>query len=135
VARIEAIADEDSDGDGVPNLLELLAGRSPGDANDRPTEAELAETRKILPAFLSAKRGYPWKPFATVQRPPVPRVAHGAWGRNAVDAFLAIEHETRGLKPRPEASRPVLLRRVYLDLIGLPPTPEETTRFPRRPLA
>src|SRR5262245_14229009 len=41
-ARLEAVADEDSDGDGAANLTELLTGHGPGDAADRPTAAELA---------------------------------------------------------------------------------------------
>ncbi len=49
--------------------------------------------------------------------------------RNPIDAFIAAEHESRGLTPRPEASRPVLLRRLYLDLTGLPPTPDELHAF------
>ena len=49
--------------------------------------------------------------------------------RNPIDAFIAAEHEARGLTPRPEASRPVLLRRLYLDLTGLPPTPDELHAF------
>ena len=62
--------------------------------------------------------------------PPVPVVRDpGPGSRNPIDAFIAAEHEARGLTPRPEASRPVLLRRVYLDLIGLPPTPEELHAF------
>ena len=46
-----------------------------------------------------------------------------------LSAFVAVEHERRGLKPRDEAPREVLLRRVYLDLVGLPPTPEELRAF------
>ena len=44
--RIEAIADEDSDGDGVSNLLELVTGHFPGEADDRPAEVELANGRR-----------------------------------------------------------------------------------------
>ncbi len=58
-----------------------------------------------------------------------PQVKNEAWSRNPIDAFIAAEHEARGLKPRPEASKTVLLRRVYLDLIGLPPSPEELHAF------
>jgi hypothetical protein len=49
--------------------------------------------------------------------------------RNPIDAFITAEHEKHGLKARPEAPRHVLLRRIYLDLIGLPPTPEELNSF------
>ncbi|MGH7127600.1 MAG: DUF1549 domain-containing protein, partial [Planctomycetaceae bacterium] len=48
---------------------------------------------------------------------------------NPIDAFLAAEYERLGLTPLPEASQRVLLRRVSLDLIGLPPTPEEIDAF------
>lgn len=64
-----------------------------------------------------------------VRRPTVPSVRDPAWMRNPIDAFIAAQHETRGLRPRPEARRDVLLRRVYLDLIGLNPTPAEQRAF------
>ena len=83
-----------------------------------------------IPAAAQESRGpYPWRPFATVARPDVPRVQNDSWVRNPIDVFLAAEHEARGLVPRPEASKPVLLRRVYLDLIGLPPTRAELHAF------
>jgi DNA-binding GntR family transcriptional regulator len=62
-------------------------------------------------------------------RPAVPVVANAKWVRNPIDAFLAKQHEEHGLTPQPEASRAVLLRRLYLDLIGLPPTADEITAF------
>jgi hypothetical protein len=128
-SRLDAIAEEDCDGDGVSNLLEILSGHNPGDPDDKPTEEEIALAKKKLAAFLKYRSGYPWRPFAMVQRPSVPTVKNATWVRNPIDAFLAAEQEERGLKPRPEAPRPVLLRRVYLDLIGLPPTPEELHAF------
>jgi hypothetical protein len=129
VSAILAIADEDSDGDGVPNLLELVAGHFPGDAKDKPTDTEVADGKKKLAALLKNASGYPWRPFDPVKRPDVPAVKNKAWVRNPIDAFVAAEHEARGLKPRPEATKTVLLRRVYFDLIGLPPTPEELHAF------
>jgi hypothetical protein len=72
---------------------------------------------------------YQWRPFEAVKQPAVPKVKNKAWVRNPIDAFIAAQHETRGLKPRPEASKEVLLRRVYLDLIGLSPTPAEIAAF------
>jgi hypothetical protein len=128
-ARLEFIAEEDCDGDGVSNLIELLSGHFPGDPNDKPTPAEIIKAREGLTDFQNYRRGYPWKPFARVERPPVPQVKNTAWVRNPIDAFIAAEHEARGLKRRPEAPKTVLLRRVYLDLIGLPPTPEELHAF------
>ena len=67
--------------------------------------------------------------FVAPVRPAVPVVKNAAWVRNPIDAFLAREHEQRGLAPRPEAEKAVLLRRVYLDLIGLPPTLAEQETF------
>ncbi len=127
--RLEAVAGEDSDGDGTPNLVELLLGRNPGDAADRPTADQLARGKELLAAFRREQGGYPWRPFAAVQRPAVPKVKNASWVRNPIDAFLAAEHERLGLKPRPAAPPAVLLRRVYLDLIGLPPTRAELHAF------
>jgi hypothetical protein len=58
-------------------------------------------------------------------RPAVPAVKNAAWVKNPIDAFLAHRHEEAGIAPQPEAPRHVLVRRLYLDLIGLPPQPEE----------
>ncbi len=128
-SRILAIADEDSDGDGVPNLIELLTGHYPGEKDDKPSDAEITEARKKLVQFLKRANAYPWTPFEKVTRPAVPAIKNTAWVRNPLDAFIAAEHEVHGLKPRPEATRTILLRRAYLDLIGLPPTPEELHAF------
>ena len=129
VARFQAIVNEDSDGDGTPNLVELLTGHNPGDAKDKPSAQDLQTLPGTQAAWQKFLVSYRWRPFEPVQRPSVPTVQNTAWVRNAVDAFLAAEHQSRGLKPRPEADRATLLRRVYLDLIGLPPTREELQAF------
>ncbi len=67
--------------------------------------------------------------FRTPVRPAVPRVKHPSWVRNPIDAFIAAEHDKHGLTPRPAVDRRLLLRRVFLDLIGLPPTREELAAF------
>ena len=66
--------------------------------------------------------------FERPVRPELPEAGAG-WGRNAIDAFLAAAHEEKGLTPVGEAPRHILLRRVYLDLIGLPPTREQLREF------
>jgi hypothetical protein len=130
VSRLEAVAEEDSDGDGIANFLELLSGHAPGEASDKPTPAEIEAARRKLADFRTRQReSYPWRPFKPVRRPPVPVVKRTDWQRNPIDAFIAAEHERHGLEPRPEALKPILLRRVYLDLIGLPPTPAELHAF------
>jgi hypothetical protein len=67
--------------------------------------------------------------FRTPTRPAVPKVRNAGWAKNPIDAFIAAEHAKRGLTPQGPAERGVLLRRVYLDLIGLPPTRDETQAF------
>src|SRR5262245_47435444 len=59
-SRLLAIALEDSDGDGVPNLVELLCGHSPGDAADRPNDVEITAVRPSLPDFLRSKSRNTW---------------------------------------------------------------------------
>lgn len=67
--------------------------------------------------------------FQPPERPELPKISSRASVQNPIDAFVAARHEERGLTPRPAAERHVLLRRVYLDLIGLPPTRDELHAF------
>jgi len=62
---------------------------------------------------------------------PLPAVRNAAWGLNPIDTFIGAEHDKRKLTPRPPAEKAVWLRRVYLDLIGIPPTREEFQAFLR----
>ncbi len=67
--------------------------------------------------------------FLPVVRPAVPETSNPGWLRNPIDAFILYGLDTAGLAPAPSAPRATLLRRVYLDLIGLPPTPQELDTF------
>jgi len=67
--------------------------------------------------------------FQPPQRPAPPAVARADWGSNAIDRFIAARHEERGLTPQSPAPKHVLLRRIYLDLVGVPPTREELHEF------
>jgi hypothetical protein len=67
--------------------------------------------------------------FQPPRRPAVPAVRDRAWVRSPLDAFVLARLEAAGLRPAPAADRRTLLRRVYLDLIGLPPTPAEQRAF------
>jgi Protein of unknown function (DUF1553)/Protein of unknown function (DUF1549)/Planctomycete cytochrome C len=67
--------------------------------------------------------------FRPPVRPAVPRVKNPAWVGNPIDAFIAAEHDKRGLVPQRPAEKRILLRRVTLDLIGLPPTTDEVAAF------
>ena len=129
VARVSSIGAEDTDGDGVSNDVEILSSHNPGLATDKPTADEIAAVTKAVGEITRQRAGYPWQPFQPVKRPTVPEVKQAEWNAHPIDAFIAAEHEARGLAPRPEASRAVLLRRVTLDLIGLPPTPDQLHDF------
>ncbi len=127
--RLAAVAALDADGDGVANESEILLGHNPGNAKDAPTAAELEVLPERRAEFARLLTSYRWHPFNTVRRPSTPAVSNPRWVLNPIDAFVAAAREERSLRPRPEARREVLLRRVYLDLIGLLPTPEEQRAF------
>lgn len=63
------------------------------------------------------------------QRPSVPTVSGAHWGVNEIDQFVLSRLRKEQLSPSPEATRAALLRRVFLDLIGLPPSPKEIATF------
>ena len=67
--------------------------------------------------------------FVPPVRPNLPQIKNAAWVKNPIDAFVLARLEKEGLQPSPEADRVTLLRRLSLDLIGLPPTPEEVDAF------
>src|SRR5262245_54819124 len=64
-----------------------------------------------------------------VMRPAVPVVREAAWLKRPIDAFIAVRHEKEKVAHSPSAERTTLMRRLYLDLIGLPPTPDEVEMF------
>jgi hypothetical protein len=67
--------------------------------------------------------------FQVPVRPLPPRPVEPGRGRNPIDGFVAAAQEAHGLRPSPPADRETLLRRVYLDLVGLPPTRSELHAF------
>ncbi len=85
-------------------------------------------------AYLDGGEATHWA-YVAPQLPKAPNVKDKGWVRNPVDAFVLARLEREGLRPSPEADRATLIRRVSLDLTGLPPTPAETDAFlaDRRP--
>jgi Protein of unknown function (DUF1553)/Protein of unknown function (DUF1549) len=67
--------------------------------------------------------------FQPLTRPAVPPAGNIAWCRNDIDRFILARLEKEHLAPSPEADRRTLIRRLSFDLLGLPPTPEETAAF------
>ncbi|MFO1019196.1 MAG: DUF1549 domain-containing protein [Planctomycetales bacterium] len=67
--------------------------------------------------------------FVPPVQAPLPRPKNKDWPKNEIDFFVLRQLELTGLKPAPRADRHTLIRRLSLDLRGLPPTPEEVTTF------
>src|SRR6516165_8051789 len=67
--------------------------------------------------------------FRPVQRPTLPTVKNTAWVRNPIDRFILARLEEKGWQPNDAAKPQALLRRLFLNLTGLPPTPEERADF------
>lgn len=120
---------------GQPEKSALIARITAADEDERmpPKEAgPRLSPREIdlLRAWIAQGAPYAahWS-YQPPRRPPLPPVARSEWLRNPVDAFILQRLQREGLAPAPEAELPVLLRRVALDLTGLPPTPDELARF------
>ncbi len=100
----------------TPREIELLKTWIAGGAKSPADEEIVADPRQH------------WS-YLPPERPSLPKVANAAWAANPIDAFISAGHEKRNLTPRPPAPKHVWLRRVYLDLIGLPPTRDQLRAF------
>jgi hypothetical protein len=74
-----------------------------------------------------------WWAFQKPVRSPAPPVTDARWSRNPIDAFIRDMLDKKGLKPAPEADRRILIRRAYLDLVGLLPPPADVDAFVKDP--
>ncbi len=98
----------------------------PLDSKHPLTEAQ----KQVLRDWVA--QGAVYEPHWSFQPPrahPTPAVGDADWPRDPIDAFILQRLESQGLQPSPEADRYTLVRRVYLDLIGLAPTQEEAAAF------
>ena len=119
-------------------LLERVSAVDPVDRMPPEEEGEplSAEQIALLRAWIAAGAPAPsdekpeanaedhWA-FRPIVRPAVPVVNNQQWVRTPVDAFLAQQHQLQGLVPQAGAPRSILVRRLYFDLLGLPPTVED----------
>jgi hypothetical protein len=90
------------------------------------------DDRVVLPdARFAGEEAEAWWSLKPLVAPPIPANAHsiGDAEPHAVDAFVEARLAEAGLAPSPEASPRELIRRLYFDLVGLPPSPEEVARF------
>lgn len=98
----------------------------PVDSNQHLSKKEIALIRRWI------DEGADWQPhwaFVTPKSPELPAVKKQDWVRDPLDRFVLARLESEGLAPSKEADRRTLLRRVTIDLTGLPPTPEEVADF------
>jgi len=112
---------------GEKNPRMPLGGELPADALAKLTAA-INEMAPLAETTKSADPHMDWllhKP----QPPSIPAAQNKAWIRNPIDAFILSKLESKSLTPAPPADRRSLIRRVYFDLIGLPPSPEEVQEF------
>ncbi|MBX7254947.1 MAG: DUF1553 domain-containing protein [Candidatus Hydrogenedentes bacterium] len=127
-------------------LVALITEAEPGKVMP-PNGAPLtADHVKLITAWIDAGATWPDTPPAQDTAPksdhwafkaPIrsnpPAVNDSAWIRNPIDAFILARLEKEGIKPSSEADRYTLIRRLSLDLIGLPPLPEEVDAFVNDP--
>jgi hypothetical protein len=92
------------------------------------TGAAWPDGYKLQEELVTDRDWWSWQPL---NRPQPPQLAarEKAWVRTPIDAFIRAKLREHGLSPSPEADRRTLVRRVYFDLTGLPPTPEEVESF------
>ena len=106
----------------APNMAgpESLEGATEARKTEAATNSGAAPRSERVPANWS---------YQPISRPTPPAVRDAAWPRNDVDRFILARLEAHGMGPAEEAGRRVLLRRAYLDLVGIPPTAEESDAF------
>ncbi|MDR3691738.1 MAG: PSD1 and planctomycete cytochrome C domain-containing protein [Fimbriimonas sp.] len=109
---------------GRRNLPRMPMGFAPLSDKDTQTVRNWIDSGCLL---SSGKRAH-WA-YAKPIRPPLPALENAAWVRNPIDAFVLAKQRVQHLTPSPEADRTTLLRRVTLDLTGLPPTLQELDAF------
>ena len=117
---------------GKPEVSELVSrifSKDPDEVMPPPDEVGLTEAEKAtLRQWVSEGAAYEkhWA-FKTPEKPRLPR--GGKWGRGEIDRFVFQRMTGAGLSPQRSASRETMIRRVTLDLTGVPPTPGEVECF------
>ncbi|MBM4068709.1 MAG: DUF1553 domain-containing protein [Planctomycetes bacterium] len=122
-------------------MIHAILGRDrprmpPRDEGKALAPAEIAVLKRWIDAGAPAPKNevVPSDPrkhwaFQKPVRPAIPRTDDLAWQRHPIDSFIRVQHDRLGLKALPPADRATLLRRVTLDLTGLPPTREQLHAF------
>jgi hypothetical protein len=109
-------------------LSQWIADGAVWPEGDTPKTEE--KTKVAFP--LEERKGSHWA-WKKIERPAVPEVKQSDWPANDIDRFLLAKMEAAGITPVPDADRRAILRRLYFDLIGLPPTIEQQDQFFKDP--
>ncbi|MFT5126412.1 MAG: hypothetical protein ACI8W8_000004 [Rhodothermales bacterium] len=125
--RLDVAGDVDFD-----ELIARISTDDPDEVMPPPKTGHALGVAEVatLEAWILAGAVYQqhWS-FVAPKKGELPAVKQPGWPQSAIDHFILAKLEDAGMAPSPEADRSRLLRRVSLDLIGLPPTPEETAGF------
>ena len=118
---------------GESELFERVSSTDPDEIMPPPKSAKKLSPAQIEVLKKWIDQGASWKghwAFEPITRPAPPPVRNSSWTRNPIDRFVLAALEAKGLSPSPEADRSTLLRRISLDLIGLPPDAQLAALFP-----
>ena len=113
-------------------LLEVITSADPDEHMPPASTGKQLSADQVSVLRRWIEEGATWRghwAYQPIADPEPPAVKQAGWGRNGIDAFVLARLESEGLAPSPEADRRTLLRRVTLDLTGLPPTVEEVDAF------
>jgi mono/diheme cytochrome c family protein len=128
---------------GQSRLIAMVTAKVPNKVMPKVGPRLSEDQVRLLAAWID--QGLPWNDgvlppeslagdhwaFQPVQRPAVPEIGNAAWVNNPVDAFILAKLEANGLQPAAPADARTLLRRMSLDLVGLPPDAEQVDAFVR----
>ncbi|MBM3764215.1 MAG: DUF1553 domain-containing protein [Acidobacteria bacterium] len=117
-----------SDGDIATLRAWINAGVPYEDILDQKEEESRAALSKLEERPITPNERN-WWAFKKPVRHDAPKIASTAWPKTTIDQFILASLERKGLKPSPEASKNTLIRRAYLDVVGIPPTPAEAKEF------
>ena len=98
------------------------------DSTRAPRPEKQEQTHASATASITPEQRAFWS-FQPVKKVAPPQVTNTAWSQNDIDRFILAKLEAASLKPAQPADKRTWLRRVTLDLTGLPPTPEEVEEF------
>ncbi len=115
-------------------VIERIHAEDPDEVMPPPDKAEplTVQEKETLRRWIAEGAEWPkhWA-YTDLEKPEPPAVKRADWVRNPIDAFVLARLEEEGIAPSPPADAVSLIRRLHVDLVGLPPTPDEVERYRR----